>query len=58
VILARARQSVVVASEVVGQRAATLLVLDQHDLDAVTRQQINRGLIDARCQHLLGTALQ
>ena len=55
---ARPRQCVVVASKVVGERAATLLVLDQHDLDAVARQEIDRGLIDARCQHLLGTALQ
>jgi hypothetical protein len=42
----------------VGQRAAALLVLDQHDLDAVTRQKIDGGLIDARRQHLLGAALQ
>ena len=55
---AGARQRVAVASEMMGQRAATLLVLDQHDLDAVTRQQIDGGLIDARRQHLLGAALQ
>ena len=55
---ARARQCVAVASEVMGQRAAALLVLDQHDLDAVTRQEIDGGLIDARRQDLLGAALQ
>ena len=55
---ARARQRIVVAAEVMGQRAAALLVLDQHDLDAVTRQQVDGGLIDARRQHLLGAALQ
>ncbi len=55
---ARARQRVAVASEVMGQRAAALLVLDQHDLDAVTRQEVDGGLVDARRQHLLGAALQ
>ncbi len=55
---ARARQRVAVVSEVMGQRAAALLVLDQHDLDAVTRQEVDGGLIDARRQHLLGAALQ
>ena len=55
---ARARQCVAITAEVMRQRAATLLILDQHDLDAVARQQVDGGLIDARRQHLLGTALQ
>ena len=55
---AGARQRVVVPSEVMGQRAAALLVLDQHHLDAVARQEIDGGLVDARRQHLLGAALQ
>ena len=55
---ARARQRVVVAPDVMGQRAAALLVLDQHDLDAVPGQHIDGGLVDARRQHLLGAALQ
>ena len=55
---AGARQRVAVTAEVMGQRAAALLVLDQHDLDAVARQQIDGGLVDARRQHLLGAALQ
>ncbi len=55
---AGARQRIAVASEMMGQRAAALLVLDQHHLDAVPRQQIDGGLIDARRQHLLGAALQ
>ena len=55
---ARARQRVVIASEVMGQCAAAPFVPDQHDLDAVTRQKVDGGLIDARRQHLLGAALQ
>src|ERR1700726_1178852 len=41
-----------------GQRAATLLVLDQYDLDAVARQDVDRSLVDSRGQHLLRTTLQ
>ena len=52
------RQRVVIVPNVMGQRAAALLVGDQRHLDAVTGQQANRGLIDAGRQHLLGTALQ
>ena len=52
------RQRVAVAAEMMGQRAAALLVLDQHDLDAVAGQQVDGGLVDARRQHLLGAALQ
>ena len=47
-----------VVAEVMGQRAAALLVPDKDNLDAVARQQIDGGLIDARRQHLLGAALQ
>src|SRR5713226_699673 len=55
---ARPRQRIAVASEMMGQRTATLLVLDQHDLDAVTRQDVDGGLVDARRQNLLGAALK
>ena len=41
-----------------GQRAAALLILDQHDFDSVPGEDIDGGLVDARRQHLLGTALQ
>ena len=59
VMLARAQASAVgLAAQVMGQRAAALLVLDQHDLDAVTRQQVDGGLVDSRRQHLLGASLQ
>ena len=58
-MLARARASASPSRpEVMGQRAATLLVPDQHDLDAMARQQVDGGLVDARRQHLLGAALQ
>ena len=45
-------------SEMMGQRAAALLVPDQHDLDAVACQHVDGGAVDARRQHLLGAALQ
>src|SRR6266700_4404954 len=51
-------ESVIVATKVVSERAATLLVADEHDLDAVTRQQIDGGLVDSRRQHLLRAALE
>ncbi|MGY4329723.1 hypothetical protein ACVWWG_004140 [Bradyrhizobium sp. LB7.2] len=41
-----------------GQRAAALLVPDKDDLDAVAREEIDGGLVDARRQHLLGAALE
>ena len=54
----RPRQRVLVVSEVMGQRPAALFILYQHHLDAVARQQVDRGLIDPGRQHLLRTALQ
>ena len=52
------RQCVLVVAEVMGQRAAALLVPDQDDLDAVAGEETDGGLVDARRQHLLGTALE
>ena len=49
---------IAIPPEVVGERAATLLVPNQDDLDAVTRQKIDGGPVDARRQHLLRAALQ
>src|ERR1700677_2269622 len=48
----------VLAAHMMGQCAATLLVFDQYDLDAVTGQQADGGLVDAWCQHLLRAPLQ
>ena len=53
-----AGERVAVTAEMMGQCAATLLVLDQHDLDAVARQHVDGGLVDAWRQHLLRAALQ
>ncbi|MFK4510541.1 hypothetical protein ABIF81_005719 [Bradyrhizobium daqingense] len=47
-----------VVAEMMGQRAATLLVPDQDNLDAVPGEKADGGLVDARRQHLLGAALQ
>ena len=56
---ARAKPSAaVLAAHVMGQCAAALLILDQHDLDAMTGQQTDRGLIDPRRKHLLRATLQ
>src|SRR5436305_14617852 len=40
-VAAGPRQRIAVLPEVMGERAAALLVLDQHDLDAMARQEVD-----------------
>ena len=43
-------------AHVMGQRAAAARAIGHHDLDAHAGEEADRGLVDRRVQHLLGTA--
>ncbi len=54
----RKLQRIAVVAQVMGQRATALLAGDQHDLDAMARQQPRGRIVDGGRQHLLRAALQ